>query len=164
LTVSIAELDAMSEEGVAEVLRSCCGSSRWVDAMTDRRPFRSRDSLFRASDEEWSRCTRDDWLEAFAHHPRIGDRHARGTAADEQAGARNASDDIQDELRYINRAYEEKFGHIYIVCATGKSAEEMLGVARARMDNDPETELRIAAEEQRKIMHIRLSKILGEET
>lgn len=132
--------------------------------MTDRRPFRSREAVIRAADEEWDRCSDRDWLEAFSHHPRIGDRDAHGRAAEEQSGARNASDTMVDELRRTNRAYEEKFGHIYIVCATGKSAEEMLAIARLRMQNDPGTELRIAAEEQRKIMQIRLRSLLGDAT
>ena len=152
----------MTESDAAETLRTCCGSSRWVDAMTDRRPFRSRDALFKAADEEWNRTTERDWLEAFSHHPRIGDRATTGWAAGEQQGAHAATMTVQDELARINREYEEKFGHIYIVCATGKSAEEMLDIAKARMSNDRDSELRVAAEEQRKIMHIRLEKLLGE--
>lgn len=152
----------MSESEAAEALRACCGSSRWVDAMTGRRPFRSRDALFKAADEEWSRTNENDWLEAFSHHPRIGDRSTKGWAAGEQLGAQNATMTIQDELARINREYEDKFGHIYIVCATGKSADEMLAIAKSRMNNDRESELRVAAEEQRKIMQIRLEKLTGE--
>lgn len=163
MTLTVMELDAMSEQDVAAAFRSCCGSSRWVDGMTDRRPFRSRGAVMKAADEEWSKCTSRDWLEAFSHHPRIGDQQAEGSAAAEQAGARNADESTRDELLAINRAYEEKFGHIYIVCATGKSADDMLQIARGRMSNNADTELRIAAEEQRKILHIRLSKLLGGE-
>jgi 2-oxo-4-hydroxy-4-carboxy-5-ureidoimidazoline decarboxylase len=161
LTISINELDSMSEHDVAAAFRECCGASRWVDGMTDRRPFRSRDAVFRAADEEWDKCTERDWLEAFLHHPRIGDRSAQGTASDEQAGARSATEELQLELERTNEAYERKFGHIYIVCATGKSAGEMLDIARRRMQNDPDKELRVAADEQRKIMHLRLEKLLG---
>ncbi|HEX6576651.1 MAG TPA: 2-oxo-4-hydroxy-4-carboxy-5-ureidoimidazoline decarboxylase, partial [Gemmatimonadaceae bacterium] len=121
---TVAELDAMSEADAAAALRSCCGSTRWVDAMTDRRPFRSREALFQAAGEEWSRTSEADWLEAFSHHPRIGDRSTKGWAASEQQGAQNAALTVQDELAKINREYEDRFGHIYIVCATGKSAEE----------------------------------------
>jgi 2-oxo-4-hydroxy-4-carboxy-5-ureidoimidazoline decarboxylase len=159
---TVAELDAMSESEAAEALRACCGSSRWVDAMTARRPFRSRDALFKAADEEWSRTNEKDWLEAFSHHPRIGDRSTKGWAAGEQQGAQNATLTVQDELARINREYEDKFGHIYIVCATGKTADEMLAIAKSRMSNDRETELRTAAEEQRKIMQIRLEKLTGD--
>lgn len=130
--------------------------------MTARRPFRSRDGLFAAADEEWDKTSEKDWLEAFSHHPRIGDRVAKGWAAGEQQGAKNAAATVQDELASINREYEDRFGHIYIVCATGKSAEEMLAIAKSRMNNDRETELRTAAEEQRKIMHLRLGKLIGE--
>ena len=154
----------MREQDVAEIFRGCCGSTRWVDAMTDRRPFRARAALVKAADEEWDRCDERDWLEAFSHHPRIGDLNAGGVAAEEQSGARNTALTTQEELRQVNRAYEERFGHIYIVCATGKSAEEMLAIARDRMNNDRETELRAAAEEQRKIMHMRLAKLLGDDT
>jgi 2-oxo-4-hydroxy-4-carboxy-5-ureidoimidazoline decarboxylase len=164
LTISINELDAMSEHDVAAVFRECCGASHWVDGMTDRRPFRSREAVFRAADEEWDKCTEADWLEAFSHHPRIGDRSVHGSASDEQSGARNATEELEADLERTNKAYEEKFGHIYIVCATGKSVEEMLDIAHARMRNNPETELRVAAEEQRKIMRIRLEKLLGAET
>ena len=164
MTLSISELDAMSEQDVAAVFRECCGASRWVDGMTDRRPFRSRDSVLSAADEEWNKCGERDWFEAFSHHPRIGDSTATGVAAAEQAGARGVGTVVQDELRRVNQAYEEKFGHIYIVCATGKSADEMLEIARQRMNNDPATELRISAEEQRRIMHVRLRKLLGDET
>jgi 2-oxo-4-hydroxy-4-carboxy-5-ureidoimidazoline decarboxylase len=157
---TVAELDAMRETEAAEALRACCGSSRWVDAMTARRPFRTRDALFVAADEEWNKTTETDWLEAFSHHPRIGERSSEGWAAGEQRGAQNAGAGVQDELTNINREYENRFGHIYIVCATGKSAEEMLAIAKSRMNNDRETELTTAAEEQRKIMHIRLAKLI----
>jgi OHCU decarboxylase len=164
LTLSISELDGMSEQDVAAVFRECCGASRWVDGMTDRRPFRSRNAVLAAADEEWNKCSEKDWLEAFSRHPRIGDRTATGPAATEQSAAYTADILVQDELRRMNRAYEEKFGHLYIVCATGKSADEMLEIARHRMRNDVATELRTAAEEQRKIMQIRLKKLLGEES
>ena len=154
----------MSGHDAAAVFRECCAASHWVDAMTDRRPFRSREAVFTAADEEWDKCGENDWLEAFSHHPRIGDRTARGTASDEQSGARTATEEVRSELARANEAYEKKFGHIYIVCATGKTAEEMLDIARQRMQNDPETELRVAAAEQRKIMHIRLEKLLGAES
>ena len=164
MTLTISELDAMSEQEVAAVFRECCGASRWVDGMTDRRPFRSRDAVFKAADEEWDQCTERDWVEAFSHHPRIGDRSAQGIASSEQSGARTATEEVRSELARANEAYEKKFGHIYIVCATGKTATEMLDIARQRMQNDSTTELRVAAEEQRKIMHIRLEKLLGAET
>jgi OHCU decarboxylase len=164
VSVAVAELDVMPASEAATVLRSCCGATRWVDAMIAHRPFGSRDALFAAADDEWSRCTSSDWLEAFAHHPRIGERNVEGAAAAEQSGAQDAGRDIQEELRRANQAYEKKFGHIYIVCATGKTAEEMLEIARNRMSNDPQAELCVAAEQQRKIMQIRLRKLVGDDT
>lgn len=115
----------------------------------------------RAADECWANLGPRDWLEAFTHHPRIGER-VSGAEASEQAGAQSADDLIKAQIADVNRQYEARFGHIYIVCASGKSAEEMLAIARSRLQNDPAAELGIAAEEQRKIMHLRLEKILNE--
>jgi 2-oxo-4-hydroxy-4-carboxy-5-ureidoimidazoline decarboxylase len=141
-------------------LRSCCGSSRWVDRMMARRPFHSREAVLGAAREEWFALSPEDWREAFSHHPPIGDRgrfpETRRLSAREQEGVGGASEDILTALAEGNRAYEEKFGYIFIVCATGKSAEEMLALLRARMANDPQTEIGIAADEQAKITAIRL--------
>jgi 2-oxo-4-hydroxy-4-carboxy-5-ureidoimidazoline decarboxylase len=114
-----------------------------------------------AGNECWRQLRISDWLEAFAHHPRIGERVA-GREASEQAGAQSAEDSVRAELRDVNRQYEERFGHIYIVCASGKSAEELLGIARARLVNDPDIEINVAAEELRKIMNLRLESLLDE--
>lgn len=158
--MTVDELNRMNSTEAADALRACCGSSRWVDAMLKRRPFRSSEDPYVAADEAWSHCGPDDWHEAFSHHPRIG-AQVSGKEAQEQAGAQSASMSVKEQLTDVNRRYEEKFGHIYIVCATGKSAEEMLVIARARLGNDAERELRIAAEEQRKIMQLRLRKLLS---
>jgi OHCU decarboxylase len=128
--------------------------------MVTRRPFSSKDEVFAAADSAWSECGPEDYQEAFSHHPRIG-AHVTGKEAAEQAGAQSASSSTKAELADVNRAYEEKFGHIYIVCATGKNAEEMLSIARARLHNTPDAELKTAAEEQRKIMQLRLRKLLS---
>ena len=160
---TIAELDASTETRAAEMLRACCGASSWVNAMVALRPFRTKVNLNAAAADVWARCSGADWLEAFSHHPRIGDRKAEGWAAGEQSGARTAPVTVREELAEVNRAYERKFGHIYIVCATGLTAGEMLDIARRRMDNDPESELRVAAEEQRKIMQLRLDKLFGDD-
>ncbi|MCE9532844.1 MAG: 2-oxo-4-hydroxy-4-carboxy-5-ureidoimidazoline decarboxylase [Planctomycetes bacterium] len=147
-------------------LKRCCHSSRWVDEMLRRRPFASNDALFLAAGECETQMEKTDWLEAFAGHPRIGDvdglRKKFATTADwssgEQAGVAGAADAILHELAEGNRLYEERFGHIFIVCATGKSAAEMLHLLRERLPNDPETELRVAAAEQAKITRLRLEK------
>lgn len=162
--MNLEQLNALTPSEAESVLGSCCGSSRWVSAMMARRPFASHDMLHAAADESWDACREHDWREAFSHHPRIGDPAADGMASAEQGGAQGASSDVQAELAVLNRLYEERFGHIYIVCATGKSAEEMRDIARHRIDNDPQTELLNAAEEQRKIMHLRLEKIFGDQS
>lgn len=159
---SVEELDAMSPSEAAEVFRSCCGATRWVNEMVAMRPFHSTSRVHAAADEAWSRTSTADWLEAFSHHPRIGERKVEGWAKGEQAAVSSASESTQQQLAGINRAYEEKFGHIYIICATGRSAEEMLDIARKRMNNDADSELHAAAEEQRKIMQLRIRKLLGE--
>lgn len=149
-------------------LRQCCGSSAWAKRMLAAQPFPDRDALFGQSDSIWWSLTREDWLEAFAAHPRIGSKgdvakkagNEKTWAEGEQAGAARAEQEVLDALARANADYEARFGHIYIVCATGKSAPEMLAIARARLANDPETELRVAAEEQRKITRIRLTKLL----
>ncbi|HVR40436.1 MAG TPA: 2-oxo-4-hydroxy-4-carboxy-5-ureidoimidazoline decarboxylase, partial [Thermoanaerobaculia bacterium] len=140
-------------------LRKCCGSTAWVQKMRERRPFGSWSALASAADEIWWSLDREAWLEAFAAHPRIGERKAASRwASQEQSGATSVS---ADELAEANRTYEEKFGHIYIVCATGRSGEEMLALARQRLSNAPDDELRIAAEEQRKITLLRLRKLVS---
>ena len=143
------------------VLKACCGSAEWVRRMAARRPFGSEAAALDAGDRIWKSLFPVDWLEAFRSHPRVGDRSARGQAAAEQAGARNAPEAIQGALGEANRAYEERFGHIFIVCASGKSAEEMLDLCRRRLDNDPVAELAVSAEEQRKITWLRMEKLLA---
>lgn len=170
--MDVAAFNAMSNGEAAEVLRSCCGSSKWVDDVVSRRPFSSIEPLRAAADEAWDRTGPEDWHEAFSHHPRIGERSAAtsqstrssGWSSSEQSGVQSADDSVQVALAQINRDYENRFGHIYIVCATGKSANEMLDIARERLSNDPPAELRIAAEEQRKIMQLRLHKLFGDQT
>lgn len=161
-------LDGLSESEALAALLRCCGATRWARAMVARRPFGDDARLFAIADEEWSRMERADVLEAFSHHPRIGaDMSAlrerfRSTAAwssAEQAGAVGAPEEVLAALRDGNLRYEAKFGHIFIVCATGKSAAEMLALLEARMGNDPDEELRVAAAEQAKITRIRLEKL-----
>ena len=156
------------EEASAELLK-CCGSTRWAHAMCEERPFRDTRSLLKTADRVWLSLGREDWLEAFLSHPKIGGRkaaretgeEARRWSEDEQKGTSSAGRDVLAALAEANHAYEERFGHIFIICATGKSAAEMLALLRARIDNDPETELRVAAEEQRRITHLRLEKLIN---
>ncbi len=166
-------LRAMPEPELEAALRACCGSSAWVRAMVEERKknptsFASIAALEKAAAARWDALGPSDWDEAFEAHPRIGEKKAEGPqskvahgwSTKEQSKVEAASQAIRDELRETNKAYEERFGRIYIVCATGKSAEEMLAIAKERMKNDHETELRRAADEQRKITALRLEKLV----
>lgn len=163
------EIDDVNEAKATEMLRSCCGASRWIAGMVKRRPFRTPDVALRVANEVWGTLEEKDWIEAFDHHPRIGgtkgtlaqDRRGSFWSEQEQSGAKAAPNDVKSELQQVNENYERRYGFIYIVSATGKTAEEMLADAQSRMHNDKTTELRIAAEEQRKIMELRLKKLLA---
>ena len=160
-------LDGATDADARALLTLCCGSTRWVTRMLTRRPFGSEAALLTAARQEWFALTPDDWREAFAHHPKIGERASPGerlrrtahlsTAEQRAVGA--ASDATLAALAAGNRAYEDKFGYIFIVCATGKSADEMLTLLRSRLHNDADTELRIAAEEQARITELRLRHV-----
>jgi 2-oxo-4-hydroxy-4-carboxy-5-ureidoimidazoline decarboxylase len=153
------------EEAVREIL-PCCGSQAWAASLASRRPMREEAALLVASDDIWHGLGEADWLEAFRSHPRIGetraDNHvaAQSSAWSEQEQKKSATADeaVKSALKWGNREYEQKFGRIFIVCATGKSASEILEILRRRLHNDDATELQQAAEEQRQIMHIRLKK------
>ena len=159
-------LDA--DEAEAEFLK-CCGSSRWASEMAAERPYSGVDLLLESAAGIWWSLDPADWLEAFHSHPRIGERKAarqvsaesRAWSTQEQAGVEHSAEETVRSLSELNRAYEEKFGYIFIVCATGKSAEEMLAILRARIENSPEEELRHAAAEQAKITELRLRKLLA---
>lgn len=170
--MTVEELDRLPAAAARAALERCCGAARWLDAMLARRPFGDADRLLATAEVEAESLGPDDWREAFAHHPRIGDREAlrarfASTAAwaqGEQAGAVVASDAVLDALSNGNRAYEERFGYIFVVCATGRSAEEMLEMLERRLTHAPEEEWRVAAREQRAITRLRLLKLLGEES
>jgi 2-oxo-4-hydroxy-4-carboxy-5-ureidoimidazoline decarboxylase len=148
---------------------ACCGAPRWADEMVARRPFASIDELCATADHLWGTMAESDWLVAFACHPRIGEHkntHATAQSAawsrQEQSSAATASETVLTELADLNARYEERFGFTYIVCATGKSADEMLAIVRRRITSDRSAELREAAEQQRQIMQIRLRKWLAQ--
>lgn len=155
------------EQLIAE-LTKCCGSTAWVQRMLPFIPADDMVELLEDAKEQWWLCSKDDWKEAFAHHPRIGDlaslkkkfADTAAWASGEQSGASSASDETLKALAEANRLYEEKFGYIFIVCATGKTAEEMLALLQERLTNSPEEEIRIAANEQSKITRLRIKKLL----
>lgn len=149
-------------------LERCCGATEWVEQMLAYAPFESPEQVYALAEQVADELKEADWLEAFEHHPRIGDlaglTEKYGSTADlaskEQAGSDNASDDTLQALATANQSYYDKFGFIFIVCATGKSAEQMLALLQERLPHDRDTELRIAAGEQRKITQIRLEQML----
>ena len=150
-------------------LEKCCGSSYWIQTMLESSPFSNKESLHNICDEAWNKCTEEDYLEAFTHHPQIGDikslkikfANTSNWASNEQKGTSLASDEILNQLKSDNDAYLKKFGFIFIVCATGKSAEQMLNLLNERLPNKRDKELKIAAAEQNKITHLRLDKLLN---
>ncbi len=167
----MSSLDELPEAEARDALRRCCGARRWVEAMLARRPIGDAAAWLRAAHEAWSTMDRDDILEAFDHHPRIGaDLDAlrakfgdtAGLSEAEQSGVEGAAEATLTALRDANIAYEARFGHIFIVCASGKRADEMLAILRGRMDNEPAAELTVAASEQMKITELRLGALLGE--
>jgi OHCU decarboxylase len=166
VTITLEQFNLLRDAEAERRLLACCGSTAWAREVSAGRPYYDFNQLLQTADRVWSRLTPDDWLEAFSRHPRIGDRttSARNTAEHwsegEQARARESSVAVLAELAALNAEYEERFGHVFLICATGKTADEILESARTRVTNDPETELRNAAEEQRRITHLRLRKLL----
>ncbi|MGH9316026.1 MAG: 2-oxo-4-hydroxy-4-carboxy-5-ureidoimidazoline decarboxylase [Thermoanaerobaculia bacterium] len=159
MTPRLERFNALGRGEAQERLRDCCGSSEWARRMAGERPFRDLEDLLETADRTWRGLAREEWLEAFRAHPRIGDHSASGRAEKEQSGTRSAPAQILAALAAANRRYEKRFGHIFIVCAAGKSAAEMLALLQARLGNDPGTELAVAAEEQRKITRLRLQEL-----
>jgi 2-oxo-4-hydroxy-4-carboxy-5-ureidoimidazoline decarboxylase len=164
----LARLNGLStDQAVLELMR-CCGSSRWAAAMAARCPFKSAAQLHAAAEEIWRGLRREDWLEAFAHHPRIGGAvtdpklaAARQWSQSEQSGMAGAPEELRQRLAQANDAYLNKFGYTFLICATGRSAGEMLDQLLERLENDAETELAVAVEEQRLITRLRLEKMLA---
>ncbi len=162
-------LNELSPSEVETEFLTCCGSTRWAQAMSAARPFAAVDDLLTKADEIWWSLSEADWLEAFRAHPKIGEQkaaaaqsvQAQNWSAQEQAGVTQAPASVINELAERNREYENRFGFIFIVCATGKSSEEMLSIINERIGHDQATELRNAAEEQRKITRLRLEKLVN---
>ena len=166
----LASLNALSPGQAAEEFLKCCGSKNWARRLTSARPFAGLDELIAEAERAWWSLDSEDWLEAFHSHPKIGEKKAAAPTAveaqqwseDEQSGIRDSTQQTLDALAKLNQTYEEKFGYIFIVCASGKSSEEMLAMLRDRLKNNAAEELRIAAGEQAKITELRLRKLLAE--
>jgi len=166
--MTLQELNAVPRYRAEAELMKCCGSTAWVRTMTGRRPFANRERLLRAASEVWWRLDPADWLEAFGAHPQIGQQkaaaptsaQAQAWSAAEQSGMSRAGVGVITSLEEANQEYLAKFGYIFIVCASGKYADEMLSILKSRLANPPETEIRVAAEEQDKITRLRLDKLV----
>lgn len=163
----LARWNSLRPKDAAQEILPCCGSKAWADGMAKRRPISSEAALLAACDEVWRSISESDWLEAFRSHPRIGESAAHSSAvsaswsAEEQRNVAVADIDLIGALAEANRRYEEQFHRIFIVCATNRSAPEILEILQRRLRHDDATELREAAEQQRQIAHIRLKKWLS---
>jgi 2-oxo-4-hydroxy-4-carboxy-5-ureidoimidazoline decarboxylase len=174
-TMTLHDLNTLPKQQLKEELLKCCGSKAWVEKMLPFFPAEDLVEILEDAEEQWYKCTEKDWKEAFAHHPKIGDTESLKSegllkekkfastanwASGEQSGVNTASQQTIEALAKGNQEYEAKFGYIFIVCATGKSADEMLTLLQTRLPNDPNVEIQIAAEEQNKITKLRLQKLL----
>ncbi len=167
--MTIAEFNHLGTEKKKELLFQCCGSNGWVNKMLPVFPVEDLVELLETAEEKWYECNEEDWKEAFEHHPKIGDinslkekfANTKQWAEGEQAGIRQTPEEVLTQLSVYNKQYEEKFGFIFIVCATGRSAEEMLIDLKVRINNAMEEEIKIAAVEQLKITKLRLEKLFG---
>lgn len=164
----LARLNALPPKQAEAALLTCCGSREWAWRMAAMRPFRTEPRLYDAAHEVWWALDREAWLEAFRSHPRIGERKAdaeqtareQAWSRTEQAGMDAAAEHIRDAIAELNQWYEQRFGYIYLVCASGKTAEHLLANLEERLRNSPDAEIRVAAEEQAKIIWLRLSRLL----
>jgi 2-oxo-4-hydroxy-4-carboxy-5-ureidoimidazoline decarboxylase len=166
--MNIQSLNTLPIDQANHLFLQCCTSEKWIEKMVASRPFTDSNSLRDTADNIWKHLSEKDYLQAFEGHPKIGDvgslkakyANSKELASGEQSGASSTTDEIIAELANSNSEYEEKYGFIFIVCATGKSAREMLALLQDRLNNDRQKELEIASEEQRKIFHLRLEKLL----
>lgn len=167
--MTIAEFDHLGVEEKKALLHQCCGSTSWVNHMLMALPAEDLVDLLEIAEEQWYACQEADWREAFSHHPKIGDVNTLKEkfaatahfAEGEQSSVKQASEQVLQQLAEANQAYENRFGYIFIVCATGKSADEMLQLLNRRLYNNPEVEMQVAMEEQLKITRLRLEKLFG---
>jgi len=169
VNAKLAAWNAATAAEALDAMLACCGARRWAEAMVASRPISGVAELSATADRLWSTMDEKDWLQAFACHPRIGERKAAQAMPQSAAWSRQEQDSVSDaeagvlaQLAEANARYEDRFGFTYIVCATGKSAAQMLAILLRRLDSSRESELREAAGQQRQIMQIRLGKWLIE--
>ena len=166
--MTIEALNTLTPSEANEQFELCCGASNWVEKMNQNRPFQDKNEVYQKAESIWFSLSSEDWLEAFTHHPKIGDidslrkkfHNTKSMSKNEQSGVNDAEKSTLNNLAKSNQLYEDKFGFIFIVCATGKSAAEMLAIINIRLTNHADTELLNAAKEQYKITELRLDKLL----
>jgi OHCU decarboxylase len=158
--VTLAEFNKVPRYRAEAELIHVCGSRAWARAMAVRRPFGDPARLLRAASEVWWSLDETDWREAFEAHPKIGATPTNAWSAEEQSGMQRSGAGVIMELEKANQEYLAKFGYIFMVCASGKTGEDLLAVLRSRLYNVPQQEIRVAAEEQDKITCLRLEKLL----
>jgi 2-oxo-4-hydroxy-4-carboxy-5-ureidoimidazoline decarboxylase len=166
--MKIESLNSLTYSEANEQFELCCGAENWIQKMNQNRPFLNENEVYKKAESIWFSLSSDDWLEAFTHHPKIGNieslrkkfHNTKSMSENEQSGVNNADEDTLKDLAESNQLYEDKFGFIFIVCATGKSAAEMLAIINIRLTNHADTELLNAAKEQYKITELRLDKLL----
>ena len=166
--MTIEALNTLTPSEANKQFELCCGASNWVEKMNQNRPFQDKNEVYQKAESIWFSLSSKDWLEAFTHHPKIGDidslrkkfHNTKSISKNEQSGVNDAEKSTLNDLAKSNQLYEDKFGFIFIVCATGKSADEMLALIKMRLNKNAETEMQNAAKEQNKITQLRLEKLL----
>ena len=166
--MTLESLNALTFSDANEQFETCCGAANWVEKMNQNRPFQNKDDLYQKAESIWYSLSSKDWLEAFTHHPKIGDidslrkkfHNTKSISENEQSGVNDAAESTLKDLAESNQLYQDKFGFIFIVCATGKSADEMLALIKIRLNNNVNAEMLNAAKEQNKITQLRLEKLL----
>lgn len=165
--MNLKEFNDLNIETVKEKLFMCCGSAKWVEKVISEKPFASIEQLLAISEQAWIECDEGDALEAFSHHPKIGNleelekkfSNTSHFAGNEQKSVQTATQEVLTKLAQMNEEYWQRFGFIFIIFATGKSADEMLNSLQARINNEKEAEIQIAKAEQGKITQLRLNKL-----
>ena len=166
--MTLESLNSLTISDANEQFETCCGATNWVAKMNQNRPFQNKDDLYQKAESIWYSLSSKDWLEAFTHHPKIGNidslrkkfHNTKSISKDEQSGINDAAKSTLKDLAESNQLYQDKFGFIFIICATGKSANEMLALIKIRLNNNANAEMLNAAEEQNKITQLRLEKLL----
>lgn len=166
--MTIETLNGLDSSEAAAQFNLCCGATNWIKIMNQSRPFQNKKELFQKAESIWLSLSSEDWLEAFTHHPKIGNinslrkkfQNTKSISKNEQSGVNNATESTLKNLAESNQLYEDKFGFIFIVCATGKSSDEMLALIKMRLNNNAKIEMQNAAKEQNKITQLRLEKLL----